>query len=36
VLVDKQPDGAPSPNLADAVVIAFSRVSKPWAGIFTR
>ena len=36
VLVDKQPDGVPSPNLADAVVIAFSRVTKPWAGIFTR
>lgn len=36
VVIDKQPDGTTSPNLADAVVIVFSQVTKPWAGIFTR
>ncbi len=36
VQVNKQPDGASSPNLADAVVIVFSHITRPWAGIFTR
>ena len=29
IIVNKQPEGVPSPNLADAVMIAFAKVKKP-------
>ncbi len=35
ILVDKMPDGARSPNLADAVMIAFAPYKKPARGFFS-
>ena len=34
IIIDKQPDGMPSPNLADSVCIAFAPFKKPAAGFF--
>lgn len=35
ILVDKKPDGARSPNLADSVMIAFAPIRKAAAGFFS-
>jgi phage terminase large subunit len=35
ILVNKKPDGSRSPNLGDAVCIAFAPIRKPNAGFFT-
>ncbi len=34
IIVDKAPDGSKSPNLADAVMIAFAKLKEPAKGFF--